>query len=320
MHVAVARVEDAEEPADLLRLEGEDRVGHVFLPRALAPQAVAPAQLGHRVGARSPTVAQRRRAMSGGGHVEACADRLGGCRHLVDDRRVGPEREARRGLGEVAVRDQGCEQDQLVVGERRRDARRGERPRDRDAVPRAQLSQLAPAVDGEQRMVRGGVEPPAELRRDTKQWLAAAPQRGGHRCAPNLLARVERCDDDLLATLVRVDDLVETPPAAVARVIDECGARKTLAHRRARGEDDEVAGLEAAGDRVEVLEARRRAGDRLALARELLELVELGGEHVVDGRKSLRLSSWATSRIERSAMSTSSRGGASCAWTRAWMS
>ncbi len=37
-------------------------------------------------------------------------------------------------------------------------------------------------------------------------------------------------------------------------------------------------------------------------------------------RKSLRLSSWATSRIERSAMSTSSRGGASWECTRAWIS
>ena len=37
-------------------------------------------------------------------------------------------------------------------------------------------------------------------------------------------------------------------------------------------------------------------------------------------RKSLRESSWATSRIVRSAMSTSSRGRASWEWTRAWMS
>ena len=37
-------------------------------------------------------------------------------------------------------------------------------------------------------------------------------------------------------------------------------------------------------------------------------------------RKSLRESSCATSRIVRSAMSTSSRGGASCEWTRAWIS
>ena len=37
-------------------------------------------------------------------------------------------------------------------------------------------------------------------------------------------------------------------------------------------------------------------------------------------RKSLRRSSWATSRIERSARSTSSRGGASWECTRAWIS
>ncbi len=37
-------------------------------------------------------------------------------------------------------------------------------------------------------------------------------------------------------------------------------------------------------------------------------------------RKSLRLSSWATSRIARSAMSTRSRGGASWECTRAWIS
>ena len=51
------------------------------------------------------------------------------------------------------------------------------------------------------------------------------------------------------------------------RVLGEVGHQRRLAHRRAGGEDDQVAGLEAAGDRVEVLEAGRRAGDRLALAR-----------------------------------------------------
>ena len=49
-----------------------------------------------------------------------------------------------------------------------------------------------------------------------------------------------------------------------------------------RGEDDQVAGLEAAGDDVEVVEAGGGAGDRLALAREMLELVELGRQEVVD--------------------------------------
>ena len=39
-------------------------------------------------------------------------------------------------------------------------------------------------------------------------------------------------------------------------VLGEVGHQGRLAHRRARGEDDQVAGLEAAGDRVQVLEAR----------------------------------------------------------------
>ena len=44
----------------------------------------------------------------------------------------------------------------------------------------------------------------------------------------------------------------------------------------------EVAGLEAAGDLVEVREARRRAGERLALGRELLPLVDLVVQDVAD--------------------------------------
>ena len=49
-----------------------------------------------------------------------------------------------------------------------------------------------------------------------------------------------------------------------------------------RREDDQVAGLEAAGDRVEVGEAGRRAGERLALGRELLPLADLDVEDVPD--------------------------------------
>ena len=57
---------------------------------------------------------------------------------------------------------------------------------------------------------------------------------------------------------------------------------RRLSHRRARGDDDEVAGLEAAGDLVEVLEARRRAGERGALERQPVELVELVVEDLLD--------------------------------------
>ena len=56
----------------------------------------------------------------------------------------------------------------------------------------------------------------------------------------------------------------------------------SLSHRWPRGQNDQVAGLEAAGDLVEVGEAARRAGERHALARHLLQLVELVVENVLD--------------------------------------
>ena len=53
-------------------------------------------------------------------------------------------------------------------------------------------------------------------------------------------------------------------------VLGDVGDQRATSHRRPRGQDDQVAGLEAAGDLVEVGEARGRAGQRAALARELL--------------------------------------------------
>ena len=61
--------------------------------------------------------------------------------------------------------------------------------------------------------------------------------------------------------------------------VDHEGA---LSHRGPRGEHDQVAALEAARDVVEVAEARRRADQRDALARDLLELVELVVEDRLD--------------------------------------
>ena len=51
-----------------------------------------------------------------------------------------------------------------------------------------------------------------------------------------------------------------------------------LSHARTRGDDDEVAGLEAAGDSVEVAEPRRHARDLAFRLRDLLEPVDLGLE------------------------------------------
>ncbi len=65
-------------------------------------------------------------------------------------------------------------------------------------------------------------------------------------------------------------------------VLRDVGDERALSHRRARGEDDQVAGLEAAGELVDVVEAGRGAGDRHPLARDQLELVELVVEDVLD--------------------------------------
>ena len=71
-------------------------------------------------------------------------------------------------------------------------------------------------------------------------------------------------------------------PWSMRGVLGDVRDERRLAHRRARGEDDQVAGLEAAGDLVEVLEAGRRAGERGALDREPVELVELVVQDLVD--------------------------------------
>ena len=81
-------------------------------------------------------------------------------------------------------------------------------------------------------------------------------------------------------------------------VLGDVRDERRLAHRRARGDDDQVAGLEAAGDLVEVAEAGRRAGERRAARRELLPACRARRARTSPTvRKSFWRSSWATSRI-----------------------
>ena len=112
-----------------------------------------------------------------------------------------------------------------------------------------------------------------------------------------------------------------TAMAGQHRVLGDVGHQRRLAHRGAGGEDDQVAGLEAAGLLVEVLEARRRAGERRSWP-------PTGGGACRSPRAGCPRSSGsssggrrvATSSTERSARSTSSRAGASRDSTLAWIS
>ena len=65
-------------------------------------------------------------------------------------------------------------------------------------------------------------------------------------------------------------------------VLGDVGDEAGLAHPRASGEDDQVAGLEAPGDLVEVVESRRGAAELGAAAGELLEPVDLPGNDLGD--------------------------------------
>ena len=70
--------------------------------------------------------------------------------------------------------------------------------------------------------------------------------------------------------------------APVHRVVDQRRAALAFPHRRSCRDDDQVARLEAAGDRVEVGEAGRGAGERAALGGELLPLAHLGVQDLAD--------------------------------------
>ena len=72
-------------------------------------------------------------------------------------------------------------------------------------------------------------------------------------------------------------------------VFGDVGDQGALAHRRTGGDDDQVAGLEAAGDRVDVAEAGRRAGHFDLAGGELLEPVDLVVEDVSEDAEVARL-------------------------------
>ena len=103
------------------------------------------------------------------------------------------------------------------------------------------------------------------------QLVAGDPRPAGDEALGELdLGHLEREEGDRLFVLHR-------------DVFGDVGDQRALAHRRPRGDDDQVAGLEAAGDRVDVAEAGGRAGQLELAGRELLEpvdlLVEDLGEH-----------------------------------------
>ena len=128
------------------------------------------------------------------------------------------------------------------------DVRRVIDPQRRPGQPLAGLDDLRPAVLADAALA---------------QLVALDPRLRGDEPLGELgLGHLQREQGDRLAVLDR-------------RVLGDVRHQAALAHRRAGGQDDQVARLEAAGDRVEVAEARARPGQRRLLEREPVELVQL---------------------------------------------
>ncbi len=146
-------------------------------------------------------------------------------------------------------------------------------------------------ADVEHREVRGVVDVERRAREAVRGLQDLRPARRRHLALAQVVAtdRGLRGDEPLselpLGHLER--EQRDGRAGVERRVLREVRHQRRFAHRRSCGEDDQVAGLEASRDRVEVVEARRGAGDRLAFAGEALELLQLAGQEVADRQEVL---------------------------------
>ena len=131
-------------------------------------------------------------------------------------------------------------------------------------------------------MIRRCLDRPAQTGRESVEHLRTAVDRGRDLCGPQLEVWADGRDPELFTLFVRGDDLIQPPARTRVSVVDESPSALAFAHRRPRGDHDQVARLEAAGLVVEIAEARWRPGDVRGTAGEGLELVDLVVEDLAD--------------------------------------
>src|SRR3982751_3935333 len=99
-----------------------------------------------------------------------------GVDRLLDYRQdlgTGPKAKARRLLADGAICDQGAEQNDLSIRQLDRIVWSREPPRNRDAGPGSDPSQLRPSGTGQNRMVRSRLQLAAEARRQAVDRLSS---------------------------------------------------------------------------------------------------------------------------------------------------
>ncbi len=156
---------------------------------------------------------------------------------------------------------------------------------------RVQAPRLGAQV--EQAEVGGVVEPERRL----LQLVAGAdhlrPVLLGDLALAQLVARDPRPAGDEALRQLHLRHLEreegDRQPPFHRHVLGDVGDDRALAHRRPGGDDDQVAGLEAAGDRVDVAEAGGRAGHLGLAGGELLQPVDLVVEDLGEQAEVARL-------------------------------
>ena len=178
--------------------------------------------------------------------------------------------DARRRCHDVAAADHGG------VPARGTVARHGRR----DAVVGLELVEPPPSVRGQERVVRRRGDRPAALGLDLVDDLGPVVVELGGRDRDELVGRVvEREQLDALATGAALDDLLQRQRPAVGQ-LDPGVAGQALPHRGTGSDDDEVLGLQASGQAVEVVEPGGQTGDLGVVLAELLEPLERGDEQL----------------------------------------
>ncbi len=181
-----------------------------------------------------------------------------------------------RGSGEAAVSDQITEQLDLAVAHRLLTEDR-QASGHSDGVADGQRAERLPAIDGQERMRRCGLDHTPQSGCDPKhrfQSIINKIARLGRGEAQTLIQCQQRC-------LALPHDRFDGCDPAIGEQ-DLAAGFQALTHRRPPRADDQVGGLQAGGLHVEVDEAGRQAGDGFVAMIEFIDLIDRDGEEFFD--------------------------------------
>ena len=153
----------------------------------------------------------------------------------------------------------------------------------RDVLAHAQLLEALPPLDGEKGVRRRGQDLPSEGRAHAPDRLAPVVDEGARARRHQPALRIEADQRRAAPVHARLDRLQATR----LRIEHPAALDDALAHGRTPGDDDEVAGLQAAGALVEVREAGGHARDGAVALVQLVDAVDRAAQQLADVHEAL---------------------------------